>query len=198
MNIPNFKDGSGKWQQYEIVNRHTIWTVSGRVFNDMNSRCIVGGYKQKVQQTYIGCYTSENFKDFQFFTNWHMSQIGFGLDTYELDKDFIVLGNKLYSEDTCVLIPSALNTFFGDARKIRGTYPQGVVWHPQRHKFQAQIKINNKNTYLGIFKTVEEASAAYKTAKEAEAQRWHQRLIAGEFVVDKRVVERMKTWRLEC
>lgn len=194
MNIPNFKDGQGNWLQYEIVNRKCNWTQSGRVFNCMNNRCIVGGSVQKKQETYIGCTTSSNFKGFQFFAEWHMQQIGFGLDTYELDKDLLFPGNKEYHEDKCVLIPSALNTFFGDSRKIRGPYPQGVVFHPQRCKFQAQIRIGEKYVYLGLYKSMEEAALIYKVAKENEAQRWYNRLVAGEFLVDPRVIEAMRIW----
>jgi hypothetical protein len=196
MNIPNLKNARGLWLQYVSENRKCIWTQSGRVFNDMNNRCIVGGAVQKKQPTYVGCTTSINFKEFQYFANWHMAQIGFGLETYELDKDFIIPGNKLYSEDTCVLIPSALNTFFGDSRKIRGNYPQGVVWHPQRERFQAQIRIGEKYKYLGLFDTPELAFTAYKKAKEDEARRWYNRLLAGEFPVDPRVIERMRVWEL--
>jgi hypothetical protein len=196
MNIHNFKDADGKYQKYLITNRKTTWTVSGRVWNCMNNRCRPGGSVQKKQPAYIGCSTSVNFKDFHFFAGWHENQIGFGLDTYELDKDILIPGNKLYSEDRCVLVPSALNTFFSDSRAIRGAYPQGVVWHPQRRKFQAQIKIDNKNTYLGLFATVDLAASAYKEAKDSEAQRWYNRLVAGEFIVDPRVIEAIKNWRL--
>lgn len=36
----------------------------------------------------------------------------------------------------------------------------GVCWHKQKNKWQAQIKINNKQIYLGSFKDLEDARAA--------------------------------------
>lgn len=44
---------------------------------------------------------------------------------------------------------------------------KGVTWHKQCQKWQAQIKINNKNKHLGIFGSPEEAHEAYcKAATE--------------------------------
>ncbi len=41
----------------------------------------------------------------------------------------------------------------------------GASWHEGRQKWQAQIYINGKAKYLGLFKTKEEAHAAYLAAK---------------------------------
>ena len=50
--------------------------------------------------------------------------------------------------------------------KARGNWPKGVYLN-KRGKFQSQIKIEGKNTYLGIFDNPEEAHQAYvKKAKE--------------------------------
>jgi hypothetical protein len=41
---------------------------------------------------------------------------------------------------------------------------KGVTWHRNRNKFLAQIKVNNKNIYLGYFKSAEDAARAYDEA----------------------------------
>ncbi|WP_010219512.1 MULTISPECIES: HNH endonuclease [Pseudomonas syringae group] len=41
----------------------------------------------------------------------------------------------------------------------------GVTWHKARSKWQATIKHEGKNKYLGLYDTPEEASAAYISAK---------------------------------
>jgi hypothetical protein len=46
---------------------------------------------------------------------------------------------------------------------------KGVTWHKQRRKWQACIKVDGKNRYLGIFSSEEEAAAAY-VAVALEAQ----------------------------
>jgi hypothetical protein len=38
---------------------------------------------------------------------------------------------------------------------------KGVVWHKNRHAWQAQIRINGKRLYLGLFPTAEEAAQVY-------------------------------------
>jgi hypothetical protein len=41
---------------------------------------------------------------------------------------------------------------------------KGVHWHKRDKRWRATIKVNRKRTYLGNFKTLEEAAAAYKRA----------------------------------
>lgn len=39
-------------------------------------------------------------------------------DSLELDKDIKVIGNKIYSPDTCLLLPHRLNTIVLDRKMI--------------------------------------------------------------------------------
>jgi hypothetical protein len=47
-------------------------------------------------------------------------------------------------------------------RTIKTGLPVGVCWHKKAKKYLAQIHINGKNNYLGLFNTIEEASQAYQ------------------------------------
>ncbi|WQZ00715.1 HNH homing endonuclease [Xanthomonas phage NP1] len=42
---------------------------------------------------------------------------------------------------------------------------QGVSWHKNTNKWQAQIEVGGKNIYLGVFNTIEEAAQARAEAK---------------------------------
>lgn len=167
---------------------------SGLIWANMRNRCTPGSSFQQRSPTYIGCTMSDNFKDFQFFAEWCQTQVGYGLKDYEIDKDFLILRNRVYSEDTCVFIPVTLNAFLNSRAKSRGVYPQGVSYQKCASPFRADLRIDGKGVYLGMFKTVEEASNAYKSAKLAEAQRWVRRLQAGEFIVDQRVITSLKNY----
>jgi hypothetical protein len=46
------------------------------------------------------------------------------------------------------------------------TTAKGYCWHKKNNKFQAQISINKKTKFLGLFQTEQEARNAYLKAKE--------------------------------
>lgn len=82
---------------------------------------------------------------------------------YHLDKDILSKENKIYSPETCCLIPPALNLCFTHHRKTNGL-PLGVCF--QKGKYVAQFSPQKKNGYIGRFETVEEAFDAYKEVRE--------------------------------
>jgi hypothetical protein len=195
--IDDFKCRVGMWAKAfssDVGCKIKYQTRSYRVWVGMCGRCADNMYMRKTRPTYIGCTMSDNFKDFQFFADWHTTQVGYYSDKYELDKDILFEENKIYSENTCVLIPASLNTFLCANDAIRGKLPQGMSFHKNSGKYLAQINKDGKGTHIGYYRTIDAAAAAYRLAKETEAKRWYDRLIDKEFIVDPRVIERMRTW----
>ena len=163
--------GVGVYTKGEHV---SAYTYAGRfqhskeypIWLDMLRRC----YSVKSQAknpTYVGCSVSDNFKNFQYFAEWCQSQIGFGLPKYQLDKDILIKGNKLYSETTCVFVPRQVNMLLTKSSASRGNQPIGVTFYKDSKKFRAQACIGHKR-HLGYFSTQEEAFLAYKEAKEQQ------------------------------
>lgn len=190
----DFKNRKGKWVKTFNYDGRTCFTKSGRLWSDVRQRCKVGGHYQNKKPTYIGCTMSDNFKDFQFFADWHQNQIGYGLTDYHLDKDILSDYNKLYSEDNCVLVPKDLNAFFKRFDSLQ-KLPQGV-WISQSGLYGASIGngVTSRKKHLGIFKTIKDASHAYKVAKDSLGKVWYKRLSNNEFNIDPRVIERMRNW----
>lgn len=193
MPIKDFKDAKGLWAKSFCFNYRNSPTKSGQVWGNIQMRCKVGGIVQTKNPTYIGCVMSKNFQNFQFFAEWCQTQIGYGLEGYDIDKDILVEGNKEYRENKCVFVPHPLNSFLVANNSRRGKYPQGIHLS-SCGQLKVNVCVNGKMQHVGIYKTEQEALIAYKAAKEEEAQRWHSRLCAKEFIVDPRVMERMRVW----
>lgn len=132
----------------------------------MLQRC----YDDKNQEkypTYKDCYVTEEWHNFQNFAEWYYNNWKSHMDKgWCLDKDILIKGNKIYSPETCCFVPSEINNLFVKSNNSRGEYPIGVHFDKEKLKFIAQIRRNNKPTFLGTFDIPEEAFQDYKTAKE--------------------------------
>ena len=142
----------------------------------MLQRCYNDAYKKKYP-TYKGCKCSDNFKSYEYFYEWCQKQVGFGVADFELDKDLLMKGNKVYSENICVFIPKEINSLLTKSTASRGEHLIGVYWSDTNKAFVAQVRKNKgKRDYLGSFNTEIEAFNAYKIAKEIYikelANRW--------------------------
>ena len=129
---------------------------------------------QKKHPTYIGCTVSENFKNYSYFYAWCQNQIGFGQKGFQLDKDLLLKGNKVYSETSCLFLPRELNNLLTSSKQNRGNLPIGVSVHQGRLAVRCCRK--PAPHHVGLFDTVEEAFATYKQVKESyiksQAEKW--------------------------
>ena len=156
-----------------ITKEYDLW-------HSMLRRCYSDTSKKK-NPTYEGCEVSDNFKYYEYFYEWCHKQIGFGVggngNSFQLDKDLLIKGNRVYSESTCVFIPAEINSLLVKCTASRGEHLIGVCWSKTNKAFVAQVnKGKGKRDYLGYFKTEIEAFNTYKTAKESfikeQANEW--------------------------
>ena len=175
-----------------------VLTKEYKLWTSMLVRCYNVTYKKKYP-TYEGCEVSDNFKSYEYFYEWCHKQIGFGNDgngnPFHLDKDLLVKGNKVYSESTCVFIPSEINSLLIKSDKIRGEYLIGVYYHKRDKGFIAQVSKNKGGSeWLGCFKTELEAFKAYKQAKEyfikEQANKWKSQ-------IDERAYEALMNYQVD-
>ena len=153
-----------------------VKTKEYELWKSMLKRCYSDTYKKK-HPTYEGCEVSDNFKSYEYFYEWCNKQIGFGNEGWQLDKDLLVKGNKVYNEDSCVFLPQEINKVLVKCTASRGEHLIGVYWNKRDKAFVAQVAKNKRGSeYLGYFKTEIEAFNAYKQAKEAfvkeQASKW--------------------------
>jgi len=144
-----------KWQGGNVPN-----------FTPNGEACFRRCYSVKDQEkysTYIDCTVSNEFLTFSNFRVW---MLGHDHEGMELDKDIKVKGNKIYSPETCLFIPSPLNSLLTDSASKRGLYPVGVSLHKPTGRFQPRLSIDGKNKYLGYFSTPEKSKAAHISQHE--------------------------------
>ena len=170
-----------------ITKEYVLW-------RGMLKRCYSDVYKKRYP-TYEGCKVSNKFKNYEYFYEWCHKQIGFDVKGWHLDKDLLIKGNKVYSEDSCIFIPSEINLLLVKNTASRGEHLIGVYWHNKRKAFEARVRKNKgKQEYLGLFKTEIEAFNAYKTAKESfikeQANEWKDR-------IDPRAYEALMNYTVE-
>ncbi len=132
---------------------------------NMLKRCYHEKSKPKTP-TYDGVTVHKTWHNFQIFAEWCFITLNLEyMQKWELDKDILIKGNKIYSPETCCFVPRFINTLFVKCDKTRGEYPLGV--YKNGDKFVAQLYKNDKKSgYLGTFDTIEEAFYSYKIAKE--------------------------------
>jgi len=172
------------------IGRHM--TKEYRLWNNMINRC----YNEKElsrNPTYKDCHVSEDWRYLSNFKEWCNNQIGFGNEGWHLDKDILVKGNKVYSEDTCCFVPPEINNLFTKADRIRGKYPIGVYEDKQAGKFKVRISVEGKHKHVGRYYCEKEAFYAYKVAKEQYikevANKWKGQ-------IDVRVYEALINWEV--
>ncbi len=157
---------SGEFKRTVVIDGKQVRTKEYRLWSHMIERC----YSEKCQQknpTYIGCSVSEDFKYFQYFAKWCQGQFGFGTQGYQMDKDILLRGNRLYSEDSCVFVPQRINSLLVKCDAARGDLPIGVYWRTQDQQYRAQCQDGlGWRIHLGCFTTPEDAFQAYKVFKE--------------------------------
>ncbi len=156
-NFPSVKKigylGYGKFNPKDNKDSYFHWYA-------MITRCYCENY-QKTRPRYKGCSVDERWHNFQIFTEWFNKN---HVEDWQLDKDILVKGNKVYGPETCCFIPSIINSLFVKSNSIRGNYPIGVLKKGRRYR--TSLKINQKVIHIGYFSTQTEAFFAYKKAKE--------------------------------
>lgn len=153
--------------KYQIHNLNR--TKEYKIWNSILQRCFDKKTKEK-WTVYNDAICCEEWLLFDNFYNWLHKQDNFEQwfngEKWDIDKDILIKGNKLYSPETCLLVPHNINSLFTKSNKTRGKYPIGVVKHGKKYQANCQNMLDNKRKYLGTYDNPQSAFRVYKRYKE--------------------------------
>lgn len=129
-----------------------------RLWSDMLERCYSPKY-HKSQPTYVGTVVCDEWKLYSNFKQWAEKHYVTG---YDLDKDLLASGNKIYSPETCCFIPRLVNKAISSVN-LNNLLPLGVSVH--RNKYRSRIRKFGKLKNLGVYVNLLDAHRAWQKEK---------------------------------
>lgn len=122
------------------------------------------------QPTYNDVTCCKEWLNYENFYEWLHNQPNFDKwyngKRWAIDKDILVKGNKIYSPETCCLIPQNVNCLFLKREAERGKYPIGVRYTDDGFLATCRNPFLNRTVELGCYSTPEKAFQVYKKYKE--------------------------------
>ena len=146
----------------------------------------------KKAPTYIGCSVCEEWHNFQNFAEWYHKQPNAEKKGFDLDKDLMVWGNKVYGPDACSFVPHLINSLLTNNGKSKGECPKGVK--KNNGSFIAEMSTENGSIRSKTVPTVEEACRLYKKMKEDRVREVAER---NKDLIHPTVYQNLMDWKLE-
>ena len=143
------------------VDGRDFWCPYYRTWLDMMKRAYCKKYKER-NPAYADVTVCHQWHSFMNFRSWMIQQ---DYESKFLDKDILILGNKIYKPEACVFVSRQVNNLFTDHAARRGELPIGVSYHKKNKKYQAHISINGKRKYICISASYMLAHCAWQREK---------------------------------
>ena len=147
---------------------NNVETKEYQAWGNIIDRC----FNKKIKEKYLAYQNVTCCNEWLLYENfyeWLHSQENFnkwGDKRWEIDKDILVKGNKIYSPETCCLVPQNINSLFINKSNHRGDLPIGVKRSGKSFIARCSNPITSKREYLGSYSTPYYAFLAYKKYKE--------------------------------
>lgn len=149
--------GEGDYKVYidqkHLEPRYNVWRT-------LLGRCCTERHREQFK-AYGNCEVCEEWLNYQVFSKWYEENFyQVGTERMHIDKDILIPGNRLYSPDTCMIVPQRINMLFLHKPNKFGL-PNGVK--PRAHgKYLAEYK----KKFLGVFDSIGEAELAHEEEKK--------------------------------
>ena len=132
-----------------------IWKISR---GPLKKGSVAGAFNHPKKYVYIQInkimYSAHRLAWFYVYKVWPCDQ----LDHKDLDRQ----NNRIDNLRECNNSQNRMNT---NTHKNNLLGVKGVGYKKRIDKYQAKIRINNKDIYLGVYKNIEDASNAYRAAE---------------------------------
>ena len=150
--------GVGKYKsairKQELEPRYSVWrNLIGRCYSD----------KVRNHNIYADCEVCKEWHNYQSFAVWYDANIyQVGTERMHLDKDILFENNRLYSPDTCLIVPQSINELFHiNSRKRKDKDLPYTITRTNIGKYSVSYKGN----LLGVCNNVDQCIELYISAK---------------------------------
>lgn len=150
-------------------------------WHQMLTRC---GIEEEKFKNYFDKEITNDWLCFQNFASWAESQVGFSCEKWQLDKDILVKGNKVYSPETCCFVPHRINSL------IIKSNPQGS-WSDKHKRWYFSYREEDSTKVRKGFESQEEGYTWYARNKQTIVKR-----VAEIYKkdLDSRVYDALQSW----
>lgn len=162
-----------------------------KTWGEMLRRCFDVKRKQELP-SYVNAGCCKEWEVLSGFLDWYLDQ-PYVDGAWQLDKDLLVKGNKIYSPETCVIIPLEVNMFLTRREHGRNLLI-GAHFREASGRYLSSFTKDSKCSNIGSYATELEAHLAYKRAKEDYAK-----VLANkyEYVLDSRAYRALMDYKVE-
>lgn len=108
--------------------------------------------------TYRGVTVCEDWLCFENYEKWYDK---YAREGFHVDKDFTVIGCKIYSPLTCEFIPAKINSIIGKKDITNKKLPTGVSYHTRDKIYNSKCWDGDKLVHLGDYYCPEQAREVY-------------------------------------
>ncbi len=160
-----FEDINGKRVQTFLCPYYEVWKqMLRRVFSE------------KLHEnfpTYVGSSVCEEWLSLAVFKDWMVRQKWKeGEKKLQLDKDFLVKGNKHYCPERCLFVPHSINSFCKQKPAFAEGLPLGVCrdsTYPDKYEASCSDPFKRYTRHLGYFTCPSVAHEAWRKKKHKYA-----------------------------